>query len=121
MLIDSNIIIYSHEEEYKYLRKLLMRKDCNISEISRVEVLGYHLLTENQKDYFSVIFKYSSIIIPSKPIFDKAIEIRQKHNLKLGDSIIAATAVVNNLTLHTRNLNDFKRVKKLKCFNPIGK
>lgn len=121
MLIDSNIIIYSLSEEYNYLRELFVRKDCNISEISRVEVLGYHLLNEKQKNYFSDIVDYSTILIPTEKVFDKAIEVRQKYNLKLGDSIIAATALVYNLTLYTRNLKDFERVKKLKCINPVQK
>lgn len=46
-------------------------------------------------------------------------EIRKKYNLKLGDSIIAATASVHGLEIYTRNLSDFERVKRLKCVNPI--
>ena len=59
MLIDSNIVIYSFSEEYNYLRALLVSEDCNVSEISRVEVMGYHNLNEKQKSYFSDIFNYS--------------------------------------------------------------
>lgn len=121
MLVDSNIIIYSLSDEFHYLRELILRENCNISEISRVEMLGYHLLTEKQRIYFSDIFDYSTLIVPTKEIFDKAIEIRKIHNLKLADSIIAVTALLNNLNLYTRNLKDFERVKKLKCINPIRK
>lgn len=117
MLIDSNIIIYSFSEEYGYLRKLLVSDNSHVSEISRVEVLGHHGLNEKQKDYFVDIFSYSTVVIPTQEIFDKAIEIRQKYNLKLGDSIIAATALVHNLTLYTRNLKDFERIKKMKYIN----
>lgn len=119
MLIDSNIIIYSFSEEYAYLRKLFLRENCHLSEISRVEVLGYHGLNEKQKSYFLDIFSYSTVLIPTNEIFNSAIEIRQKYNLKLGDSLIAATALVHKLTLYTRNLKDFERVKRLKCVNPI--
>lgn len=108
MLVDSNIIIYSLSEEYSYLRELFLREECNISEISRVEVLGYHLLNDKQKNYFLDIFDYSTVLIPTKTIFDKSIEIRRKYNMKLGDSIIAATAILYNLTLYTRNLKDFE-------------
>lgn len=119
MLIDSNIVIYSLSEEQGYLRKLFVSDNSNISEISRVEVLGYHGLNEKQKNYFLDIFSYSTLIIPTQEIFDEAIVIRQRYNLKLGDSIIAATALVHDLTLYTRNLKDFERIKKLKCINPI--
>lgn len=119
MLIDSNIIIYSYSDEYSYLRQLFVDELSNISEISRVEVLGYHELRENQKRYFLDIFSYTPIIIPDREIFDKAIEVRQKHNLKLGDSIIAATALVYGLTVYTRNLKDFEHIEGIKCVNPI--
>lgn len=118
-LVDSNIIIYSLSDEYKYLRKLFIDENANISEISRVEVLGYYGLNEVQKKYFLDIFSYTPILIPTTIIFDKAIEIRQKYNLKLGDSIIAATSLVHDLSLYTRNLKDFERIKDLKCINPI--
>lgn len=118
-LLDSNIIIYSFSDEYQYLRKLFIDENSNISEISRVEVLGFHGLNAIQKQYFLDIFDYTTILPPTREIFDKAIEVRQKYNLKLGDSIIAATAIVHNLSLYTRNLKDFERVKNLECVNPI--
>lgn len=119
MLVDSNIVIYSFLDEYSYLRKLFLNDNCNVSEISRIEVLGYHGLNEKQKSYFSDIFSYVTVIAPTQDIFDKSIEIRQQYNLKLGDSILAATALVHGLTLYTRNLKDFERIKKLKCNNPV--
>lgn len=119
MLIDSNIIIYSFSDDYDYLRELILHENSNLSEISRVEVLGYHNLNKIQKAYFSDIFSYSKLLVPTQEIFDMAIDIRRTHNLKLGDSIIAATALVYKLTLYTRNLKDFNRIKRLKCVNPI--
>lgn len=41
-IIDSNILIYSYSEEYKYLRELIWSEGVFASEISRLEVLGYH-------------------------------------------------------------------------------
>jgi len=43
----------------------------------------------------------------------------KKHNLKLGDSIIAATALVHDLTIYTRNLSDFEKTSGISCINPI--
>lgn len=118
-LIDSNIIIYSYSNEYEYLRELIVNESCVLSEISRVEVLGYHALKKEEEKYFNDVFDYASIIIPDKNIFDQAIEIRKKFNLKLGDSLIAATAIVHELEIYTRNLEDFEKIKGLKCINPI--
>ncbi|SEM67807.1 hypothetical protein SAMN05216436_106185 [bacterium A37T11] len=112
------MIIYSFSDEYEYLRELLLDESSNVSEISRVEVLGYHGLNAIHKMYFLDIFSYMTVIMPTKEIFNKAIEVRQQYNLKLGDSIIAATSLVHDLDLYTRNLKDFERIEKLNCINP---
>jgi predicted nucleic acid-binding protein len=44
---------------------------------------------------------------------------RQYKKLKLGDAIIAATALVYNLTLITRNTSDFKNIAGIKVVNPF--
>jgi len=38
--------------------------------------------------------------------------------MKLGDAIIAATAIADNLILITRNVDDFKFIPNLKVLNP---
>jgi len=47
------------------------------------------------------------------------IALRKDHKIKLGDAIIAATALVNNLTIITRNIVDFKNIEGLKLLNPF--
>lgn len=59
------------------------------------------------------------MLIPSIEVYNKAIEIRKDYNLSLGDSLIAATALVQTLTLYTRNLKDFSKVTGLKINNPV--
>jgi len=118
-IIDSNIIIYSYQEEFKYLRNIIANDNAFVSEISRVEVLGYHKLSYDEGLYFQELFEFMPMILPGKRTFDKAIEIRRKYNLKLGDSIIAATAMEYQLSIYTRNLEDFERVIDLKCSNPV--
>lgn len=48
----------------------------------------------------------------------KTVEIRKARRIKLPDAIIAATAVVYNLTLLSRNLSDFASINGLKIINP---
>ena len=45
-------------------------------------------------------------------------EIRKKNKIKLPDAIIAATALVNDLTLLSRNTKDFIKIKDLKLIDP---
>ena len=62
---------------------------------------------------------YSAFLIYiDKLIEQKAINIRQHKKMKLGDSIIAATALVNNLTIVTRNESDFYGLG-LTIYNPF--
>ena len=69
-LVDSNIIIYSLSDKYRYLRELLIDSSCHISEISRVEVLGYHRLEKSDKN--------AHICIVSAPFDDLLCERRRK-------------------------------------------
>ena len=51
-------------------------------------------------------------------ITQKTIELRRIKKLKLGDAIIAATALVYNLVIITRNTSDFKNIDDLSCIDP---
>ena len=52
-------------------------------------------------------------------IIEEAVRLRQRRNMSLGDALIAATALVENLTLVTRNVDDFKHIPGLKLINPF--
>jgi predicted nucleic acid-binding protein len=62
--------------------------------------------------------KYANISNINSKVIDKTIEIRKTHKIKLPDAIIAATALVNNQTLLTRNIGDFKNIENLIVKNP---
>ena len=52
-------------------------------------------------------------------VANKTIELRRKHRkLKIGDAIIAATAIFFDLTLITRNIADFKKIEGLTIIDP---
>ena len=118
-LIDSNIIIYSAKEEYAFLKGLFKEENVFVSEITRLEVLGFHRITEEQQEYFNSIFSIVNILPISSDIIEAAIKLRRVHNLSVGDSIISATASVFGLTLYTNNEDDFKNILELKIYNPI--
>jgi toxin FitB len=52
VLLDNNIIIYAAQPEYPKLRELIANHSPAISALSYLEVVGYHLLTEQQRQYF---------------------------------------------------------------------
>lgn len=52
-------------------------------------------------------------------MIERAIRLRQQKKMKLGDAIIAATALEFGLPLVTRNVDDFKHVAGLEIINPF--
>jgi predicted nucleic acid-binding protein len=118
-VFDSNLLIYSNLEEYKYLRALLRSPDVYVSAVSNVEVLGFHKITDVDKAYFEALFRRIPQIVITDEILDKAVELRQKKRMSAGDAIIAATAVIHNATLYTRNTKDFEFLTDIKTYNPI--
>lgn len=56
MLIDSNIIIYATQPEYPELRNFIEINAPFISAVSYVEVLGYHKLNEQEKQFLEIFF-----------------------------------------------------------------
>ena len=118
-LLDSNIIIYSPYPEYSYLRDLVDNESNCVSAVTVVEVLGFHRLQPDEKEYYESVFEVLQVLDVSSDIISKAVEIRQKENIKLGDAIIAATALVYDIELNTRNIKDFQAIKNIKLNNPI--
>lgn len=62
--------------------------------------------------------KESVVIGLDENVVNKTIEICKLHRIKLPDAIIAASAMVNNLTLLTRNISDFKNIEEINLYNP---
>lgn len=118
-LVDSNIIIYSAKTEFAFIRELFKEEKIFASEISRLEVMGYPKITEEQILYFSAVFSLITIIPVNSFVIDEAIILRRKYNLSVGDAIISATASIKNLILITNNTKDFEKVKEIELNNPL--
>lgn len=117
-LLDTNILIYS-AEEYPHLQQLYKEVGVSVSEMTRLEVLGFWDLTAQQETFFNTIFSVVRIIPISEDVINKAIALRRTKSMKAPDAIIAATAAVNGLELITRNEKDFKHIAEITMTNPI--
>lgn len=53
------------------------------------------------------------------PIKLKTAEIRKQYHIKLPDAIIAATSIVYDLTLISRNIVDFRKINQIKIIDPF--
>jgi predicted nucleic acid-binding protein len=85
----------------------------SVSIISKIEVLGFHKLTDLEKENLHLFFEAISTIRLNDEIVDEAIKLRQSKKMSLGDAIIAATALHKNIALLTNNITDFKHIEDL--------
>ncbi|MCW5912608.1 MAG: type II toxin-antitoxin system VapC family toxin [Cyclobacteriaceae bacterium] len=112
-LIDTNVIIDFSANRIPAPGKKLL-SDCLdnapvISVIMKIELLGFPIVTSAITD----LVKSSLIIGLTDEIVEKTIQIRKQYKVKLPDAIIAATSIVSDLTLLSRNSSDFKKIKVL--------
>jgi len=91
----------------------------NISVISQIEVLRFNDSPENEAILENFI--NSSVIYPlSKNVVKCTIELCKQNKIKLPDAIVAATALIEDFILLTRNIDDFKKIPKLELLNPFS-
>ena len=119
MLLDSNIIIYSAKPGGAALRSFLEGIRRYVSVISYIESFGYQNLTQEEFQQLETIFRRTQILPLTDDIAEQAISLRQQRRMGLGDAIIAATAITHNLTLVTRNTEDFRWISGLELLDPL--
>jgi predicted nucleic acid-binding protein len=119
-LLDTNTVIdFCNSKLPEQSKNLLFKIRPNLSVITQIELFASSKISEKERniliDFVNFSNVYSNI---DNAIVNKTIEIRQKFKTKLPDAIIAATAIINNLILITRNIDDFKGIDQLETLNP---
>jgi predicted nucleic acid-binding protein len=119
-LLDSNSVIdflgAKYPSEGMNLVNSVVDDIPNISIISKIEVLSYKT---NEEEY-RVLQNFCNDAIMHElndDIVNKTIGIRIEYKLKTTDAIIAATALLYNMILITRNTNDFDKILGLSIIN----
>jgi predicted nucleic acid-binding protein len=87
--------------------KDIINDDFTVSFVTYIEVLDYKDVSQTTVDFIAL----ANVIEINKPIIDACINLRKQKNIKLPDAIIAATTLVNNLTIISRNTKDFQNIK----------
>lgn len=118
-LYDTNLLIYSYQTNFTFLQADMLKSDAHISVISKLEVLGFPNITQAEKAYFQRLFTFMKILPIDEAIIDEAINLRQLRKMSLGDSIIAATAIIYQCQILTRNTRDFQWIPNLSVINPM--
>jgi len=119
-LLDTNTVIdFCNAKLPPNAKKLMAGIEPAISVITHIELFASAKIPPQEKlnleAFVGICTVYDSI---NANIVTKTITIRQQHNTKLPDAIIAATALVYGLTLVSRNFSDFKNMAGLTCIDP---
>ena len=113
MLLDSNIVIYAATTQTDEMSRLIDDPEAAVSFVTYIEVLGYQGLDERQESFCESFFHAVAVLDLTCVIARRAVYLRQQRRMSLGDSIIAATALVPDLPLATRNVRDFRWISEL--------
>ena len=121
-LLDTNTVIdFCNAKLPANAKKMLIGIEPAISVITEIELFASAKIPLqeklNLKAFVGICTVYNNI---NNDIVNKTIAIRQQYKTKLPDAIIAATAIVYNLVLITRNTSDFKITQELKVVDPYA-
>ena len=117
--MDSNVVIdYFGNKLPPKATSLIDNLPAVISVITRLEILGWYNATSEQLNKLQNFVEQSVVHSLSEVVIQQTISLRQQHHIRLPDAIVAATALTENKTLITRNVNDFKNIPGLNLLNP---
>ncbi len=124
-LWDTNTVIYFLQRQFtptaeKFIDNIVSTNQPAISAITEIELLCWKTAAENDLLILRSFIKDSYVYELNQEIKNQTVEVRKSYSLKLPDAIIAATAIVNELTLITRNAKDFEKIPQLKVSNPYS-
>jgi toxin FitB len=121
MILDSNIVIYAFQPKYREsnLESFLLQGDFSVSNVTRLEVMGYWRNSDAEFKRFELFFEATNVIAISSEIIDRAIQLRRRRSMGLADAMIAATALIHQLPLVTHNTRDFQWIAELELIDPL--
>jgi len=125
-LWDTNTAIYYLQQQFpsgaeKFMDDLVKDEQPVISAITEIELLCWKTATEKDLEVLHNFINDALVIELEQPIKLKTADIRKTHKIKLPDAIIAATALIYDLTLLSRNVSDFNNISGIKIINPWDK
>ncbi len=89
----------------------------NLSVITEIEALSWVSSDKRKEEIVKGFIEDANVINLSQEIVDQCVKIRRSRKLKTPDAIIAATAIVHNLTLVTSDQH-FSKIEGLKILDP---
>jgi predicted nucleic acid-binding protein len=87
--------------------------ETGISQITRMELLGYAKITQEEERGILIFLNGCQICLLDEHVETEAIKLRRSGYFKLPDAIVAATALVNHARLLTLDKNLILGLQKL--------
>ena len=119
MVLDTNILINATKPGGEQLRSWLDDPAALVSIVSRIEALGYTGISAEEEAALEGALQSLPEAGLTEDVVIRAIALRRERKMGLADAIIAATALVHDVSLVTRNVDDFKHITGLKLINPF--
>lgn len=118
-LLDTNAVIdFCNGKLPTNSNNLLSKIEPNISVITRIELFASNKISLKESAVLNEFVEISKVYDNfNTDIINKTIQLRQEYRIKLPDAIIAATAIVYDLILITRNVSDFKNIQEIKIID----
>lgn len=123
-LLDTNVVINyldaSIPAQGMKLLNSIVDDEPIISVITKMETLGFNFTSWEEQDITETFINGCTALDINNSIVNKTIAIRKNKKMKLPDAIVAATALVYDLILVTRNTSDFKSIEGLEVIDPFS-
>lgn len=119
ILIDTNVFIDLFNQRLpprssSFYAKVINEEIFYISVITQIELLSFNA-DEREASFLDEVISRANILTITQDVVERTIAIRKELKIKLPDAVIA---LLNDLTLISRNDKDIANVEDLKYLNP---
>jgi predicted nucleic acid-binding protein len=124
-LLDTNSLIYyfqgapEMDPVFRQIEQGSARPVVSI--ITVIELLGYPRLTRQDETRIQSLLSGFTVVAVDERIAGQAVVLKRRHGVKTPDAIIAATALLENACLVTRDQALLDKVPEVESLNPFGR
>ena len=124
-LLDTNSLIYYFQgaPQLDPVFRQIERGEARpvVSIITEIELLGFPRLTRQDEARIQTLLSGFTIVAVDERIAGQAVALKRRHRIKTPDAIIAATAMIENACLVTRDQDLLDKVPEVRSLNPFGR
>lgn len=124
-LLDTNSLIYYFQgaPQMDPVFQQIDRGEARplVSIITEIELLGFPRLTRQDETRIRSLLSGFTVVAVDERIAAQSVVLKRRHGLKTPDAIIAATALLEDACLVTRDQALLDKVPEVQSLNPFGR